>query len=85
MSDDDAELPRETGAEKAGRNCPVCNGAMQVSESAYGSIVAVCPKCSAPKVETQTASHSTPPTPNFLQRLTGTNTSDDKEQTDGGR
>lgn len=84
--DDDAELPRETGAEKAGRQCPGCGGEMQVTESKYGSIVAVCPKCSAsaPEVPTQTASElPTINSPSALQRLLGTDKN--KEESDGGR
>ena len=53
-------LPRETGAAKAGRSCPTCGTDMQVSDTAYGSVTATCPKCSAAP-EREQASVQDPP------------------------
>jgi ssDNA-binding Zn-finger/Zn-ribbon topoisomerase 1 len=65
----ESALPRETGAEKAGRTCPNCGTQMQVTETSYGSLVAVCPKCSdQSQLAPQTASEASTTTP----RVTGT-------------
>lgn len=45
---DAAELPRETGSEKAEASCPICKGPVPVVQSPYGSLIAgACPNCSA--------------------------------------
>lgn len=41
-----ANLPRETGAEKASTTCPKCGTTLQVNETPYGGTApAPCPTC----------------------------------------
>ncbi len=56
----DETMPRETGSEKAEQKCPTCGGAMQVSESAYGSTTASCPKCEKAAPTEKAAEQATP-------------------------
>lgn len=63
-------MPRETGAEKAQANCPVCGGLVGVIETVYGSTApAPCPKCYPATAPREQASA---PSPAPVPRETGT-------------
>ena len=52
----DLSLPRETGSEKSGLQCPVCGGPVPAVTSAYGSISpGACPVCWPAVAPTQLA------------------------------
>lgn len=39
-------MPRETGSEKSGRDCPECGTDLPAVTTVYGStVVGICPKC----------------------------------------
>lgn len=58
MSEDAAI--RETGAQKAIRQCPQCGAEMVVTESPYGSVTAYCPNHETPITTEQAAEQSLP-------------------------
>lgn len=44
------ELPRETGAERSGTNCPACGEELPAVTTAYGSVVpGACQSCPGPE------------------------------------